>query len=647
MNTYIKNIQNYIGQQIGITIVIVFSLFAGSYMVFGHWDEKHDEIETSGGSKYPIVTVIKAKQAYLDTTSFEVNGVVHAKNQSEIYPLKSGNVTQLLAETWDWVKKGQIIARITPERSDARLGSQISLLKKEISLLEERKKLIANNTDAKIDLLSQTNNDKKSLLINNEDRKIKDRADTILPLEAQIESAKVALEIAQKQYESDIESINIQLETAQSQLGSQEASINNSVIDMIDATSNFLYTDFTLLFRTKNYSRQYLRDDFRNSSFQNDIYDLNVRYLKFHEQYRNKTLVWNELTRQALEFAQEVRGLSNTTIVLNPTNGEFENRLNELDEAIDHYGEVQLDNSEVITRVQNLETEKITKKLELEQRQIELDKLIENYQIQIGAQNKGIDINIALEEQTLDSDFKIESAQLRLNTQIEQTDIDTQIENRKAQISALQWQWWWGTIIQAPFDGNITARHVSVWTSVNTSKPLFSMVDESTKFIRFYIWEDQYPFVREWKQISFSSPFAPSESFQVVISRVSKSLSEDTKQILVEADITGRDDLERVITNMNVRVKVPLFSETDNGDDISLYAIPESAIELSKNSSSIWMIDDNLQAKTKNIETDFFFNGTAYIKSGLDGSEWIITATPVPLSEGLEIDTELASNDEK
>ena len=98
---------------------------------------------------------------------------------------------------------------------------------------------------------------------------------------------------------------------------------------------------------------------------------------------------------------------------------------------------------------------------------------------------------------------------------------------------------------------------------------------------------------------------------------------------------------------MNVRVKVPLFSETDSEDDISLYAIPESAIELSKNSSSIWMIDDNLQAKAKNIETDFFFNGTAYIKSGLDGSEWIIIATPVPLSEGLEIDTKLASNDEK
>ena len=65
----------------------------------GHWDEKHEEIVTAWKSKYPIVTVVKPKLAHLDTTNFEVTWVVHAKNQSDIYPLKSGNVTELLVKT--------------------------------------------------------------------------------------------------------------------------------------------------------------------------------------------------------------------------------------------------------------------------------------------------------------------------------------------------------------------------------------------------------------------------------------------------------------------------------------------------------------------------------------------------------------------
>ncbi len=646
MSTYIKNIQNYMKQQIGITMVIFLSLFAGSYMVFGHWDEKHDEIETSGGSKYPIVTVIKAKQAYVDTTSFEVNGVVHAKNQSEIYPLKSGNVTQLLAETWDYVQKGQVLARITPERSDIQIWSDISLLQKEISILKTQKTLVAKNTDKRIELLSQTNADKKTLLINNKDRKNLDTTNKILPIQTQIESRKLEAETAKKQYEVDIQTIDAQISTARSQQDTRQLGITNSVIDMIDATADFLYNDS---FQIKNFrpaSRKIIRSELIWVTW-NEVYKLSESFLSFHAEYRNSTLSQADLANQALRFSQEARQISNTVSISVSEGTELSDRLQALDEAIDHYNEVQLGNSEILNRIQDLETQKITKKLELEQKGREIQQLVTNLETQIIAQNKGIDINIDVENQTLDTQLKITTQELELETILSQREIDTQIANRQAKIEALQGQRWWGTTIKAPFSGAITAKHVSVWTSVDISKPLFSMVDESSKFIRFYIGEDQYPFIREWKQVSFSSPFSPSESFQVAISRVSKSLSQDTKQILVEADITGRDDLERVITNMNVRVQIPLFSETDNGDDISLYAIPESAIELSENSSSIWFIDDSLQSKTKRIETDFFFNGTAYVKGGLDGSEWIIIASPVPLSEWLEIDTKLVSNDEK
>lgn len=644
---YIKNIYSYTQKQLSIVIVILISLFAGSYLVFAHGDEKHDEIDTAGGSKYPIVTVVQAKLASLDTTSFEVSGVVHSQNQSDVFALKSGNVTQLLAETWDFVTKGQILARITAEKSDAQIGSEISLLRKEITILENQKNLIAENSDKRVDLLAQTNSDRKDLLINNQDRQTLDEANQLLPLQAQIESRKVEANIAKKQYEIDLQKIQAQLETALSQSNTRQVSITSSVIDMIDATANFLYSDSFRIAQFKNASRKVIRPELI-SSWWNTVYNLSERFLIFHKQYREKTISEDEVAQQALLFIQETRQISNVVAIAGWD--ELSERLEEIDEAIDHYGEIQLGNTEILNRIQDLETQKITTALELEQKNLEIEQLVANFETQISAQSKNIDINISIENKTLDADLKITTQELALETLLSQSNIDTQIANRNAKIQALQTTWGWGTVIYAPFSGNITARHVSVGTSISTSKPLFSLVDESRKFIRFYIWEDQYPFVEEGKQISFSSPFSPSENFTTTISRVSKSLSENTKQILVEADITDREDLDRVLTNMSLRVEIPLFADNSDVENIerkALYAIPESAIELSNNSNNIWIIDDALQVKKHTIKTDFFFDGTTYITEWITGDEWIIIGSPVDLEEGLEIDTKISSNDKQ
>ena len=95
---------------------------------------------------------------------------------------------------------------------------------------------------------------------------------------------------------------------------------------------------------------------------------------------------------------------------------------------------------------------------------------------------------------------------------------------------------------------------------------------------------------------------------------------------------------------MNVKVLLPLFSSEDNSSDALLYALPQWAINLSGNSNKIWFIDERLEAFTKDITTDFFFNGTSYVSDGLTGKEWVIIASPVELSEWLEIDTKLYNN---
>ena len=293
---------------------------------------------------------------------------------------------------------------------------------------------------------------------------------------------------------------------------------------------NFLYEDANRIENFKLNTRSNIRSEIEASHRENS-YEFSYRFLQFYKQYRAKEIVWQKLAGEALSFAAEARLLSNNAAI--STWGEFSERLDELDESIDHYWEVQTDNGELLTRVQDLETQKLTKKLEFEQKNLEINQTIENLELQISRQNTGIDTNLSVESQNLDAELSITTQDLELETEIEQKNLDIQIANKRARIDALQKQWWWGTVVRAPFSGNIVAQHVSVGTSVSTSKALFSMVDESEKFIRFYVSEDQYPFVREGKEIKFYSPFSPSENLQLkFLEWVKVSLKIQSKSLL-------------------------------------------------------------------------------------------------------------------
>lgn len=609
--------QNYITKHqqswLKITILTILSVFISSYVAYAHGTEPHDEIQTNNESNYPIVSVRKATPAYLEETGFEVSGIIHSKNQTEVYPLKSGNITQLYVDTGDYVQKGDLLARITPEKSDSQIGSEINLLKKEIEVLKERKNISSENTDAKIKLLEDTTIDKKSLLAEKENT----------------EAITNELAVLIKQYETDIESLNVQIKNSENQLAGQEGIILNSATDMIDATANFLYTNPLYLQYTDN-PLQYLRSELLYSKDKANTISKN--FLDLHKQYRQTKLNELNITEFAAEtllIAQESRQLSNISPIKFSEGNEFHDKLSKLDEAIDHYGEVQTSNADLIAQIQNLKTEKITKNLELEQKKLEINQILNN----------------------LDRELQINTKELQFESALEQKDIDIQIRERQAKIDSLQKQWGWGTDIRAPFSGNITARHLTIGSSVNTNKPIFSIVDDSQKFVRFYITEDQYPFIKEGKTITFASKFSPSKTFTTNVSRISKSLSISTKQILVEADITNENDLDRIIPNMSVRVQIPLFSndtkEANNNDstteNINLYTIPESALELSKNSNTIWIVNDNIQAEKRSIKIDFFFDGSAYISDGLNGNEWIIVKSPVDLFDTLEVDTKIFS----
>lgn len=226
------------------------------------------------------------------------------------------------------------------------------------------------------------------------------------------------------------------------------------------------------------------------------------------------------------------------------------------------------------------------------------------------------------EQTTLDLDTENQSLQNSLD-----------VELKQSQKGTISQQMYVGTTVYAPFDGVISERMINKGDSVGFDKPLFHIVDESRKFIRFRVKEADIPLMQAGMNISFSPSSHPTMIYQATVTRIARSLDRATRTILVEADIDASISEAVVLSGMNVRVHIPLITESD------WWVISEQAINVSGESNFVWMIDESLTAKQLLIEVAFIREGVVFVTSGVSDQEWIVIKSPVPLEIGLEVDT--------
>ncbi len=236
--------------------------------------------------------------------------------------------------------------------------------------------------------------------------------------------------------------------------------------------------------------------------------------------------------------------------------------------------------------------------------------------------------------------LEAEKRKIRATTEREIVDVkggkqnaDLDAEIIAAEIVRLQQQVGAGRTIVAPFSGIITKRFVNAGESVTLEKPVFNVIDDSKKYIRFNISEADLPFVKVGTTVTFSPTSAPSEKFTAIIKRIAQSVDPDSRTIQVEADVLAQDNTDRVLAQMTIRVQIPVTQ------DPSLLVIPEAALQLSKDSHTVWIVKTDVTAEAKKIEVLFVHSGYAYVKSGITAKDWIIVKSPVELSTGLAIDT--------
>ncbi len=603
----------------GVTgIFITFILVQGNADAAPGHDGGHEGSEVTGNtSAFPVVTVEQPKSADKVQVNIEAAGQVFAQQQADLYPSLDGVIQTLSANLGSRVKQGQVLALLRADQSQQELAAEITFKKKELEIARQRAAL---TVDAHIKAAEQERNA--------ELRKVDSQA-TAVDQELSIKLQKFDAQAIASQKERDAEIAKIDAEIAGLKLKRDQRlnAVNSAAYDLLDALNEVLFTrsdGISNYFNNSSFN-YYRRPEVRMpSGLDREAFEIKI--IEFERRMKAGTSDPLTIVAEAAKLGQTGRQISLALSESPALSGTRVDAIRgEIAEVTDHVLEITTDLTDADSEVKSLEAEKLRILASAEQQTILLD-----------AERNEANGTAAQQKNQLPSEKD------RLTAVTQQKLVEIQGDRNNANLDAdiiaadivrLQQQMGAGRTVIAPFSGVITKRYVNAGESVTLEKPVFNLIDDSKKYIRFNISEADLPFVKVGTTVTFSPTSAPSEKFTAVIQRIAQSVDPDSRTIQVEADVPTQDNADRVLAQMTIRVQIPVTQ------DPSLLVIPEAALQLSKDSSTVWTVSSDVTAEPKKIEVMFVNGGYAYVKSGLTAKDWIIVKSPVELTPGLEIDT--------
>ena len=631
-----------------LSVLITNIVFDGGWRfqsVFADAGHSHGEEINGSSSDYPLVTVVKAQSVDTVNVSIDSSGVILSSNESDVFPLREGIVQDLYVNVGDYVDAGQIIGTLYPGAEQTVLSAELTLVQAQSEAAEQRRAFIDELSIPERELLEDSLENAAYLL----DLKDQTRSDTLSQLDTQISVAESAMSSAQENYASQIEALEVSVQNAEQQLSQEAASSKSAISEMMNSVENFMYTSSGVLSGSRSSKENYRRkgvyamnsEDFRK--LESEL----ISYYKTFDNYQKNSIETQltdteelqSLVDQAIDIATSAQRLANNSLNLEETLEDFNERKESLGDSIDHLIEVSADFMDSIAEITTANAEKALLESNLKQELVSLEGDIELLLQELSLSETEQE-SVLTEQEALIKTIETQLGLFDIDLQSRFLDGDLEIAWSEAQVSSILQKMGAGRSIVAPFSGTITKRYVNVGSSVSFDQPAFHLVNEGEKFVRFYVNESDFPFIEKEQEVNFVSSVTNLIQSSAKVVRIASSLDPNTRTILVEAEILKDDMYEKILPNMSVRIQIPVST------DPTLRVVPESALELSEDGSSLWFVNALVEAESIPVEVHFIHDGYAYLKTegleeGILDDKWFIIKSPVDIEEGLEVDTVL------
>lgn len=592
----------------------------------GHEGGHNEETISGSSSSYPVVTVEKAKSADQLNQTIEASGEIIPYQESDIFALREGIIQELYVNTGEMVQKGQVLGYLYPDVEQAILNAELTFANAERDAAQKRREFLKGQPSQE----GSVQENPLSLAQKNIELAQQIKEKTLSQVDTELEVLEKNAESAKLQQQAKLHQIDVQITAAQQRLEQTKLATTNVISDVISASENLLFTQSGCL--TGGYTcPQNLYRNAVNLRNNNSVYNLESEIRTFYKDFLaaqeietiegNDVDSTNDLLNRALAIAKDIKILSIKAISIEQTEEEIIELKKRVDESTDHLVEISNGIIDSLAEIKNAEAEKIRLQADLDQEIVRLTG--EKQKLE---QEKGK----SLAEQTTALTERLSFAK-EIEQQFLESDLDVTVKS--AQVQSIQQKIGAGRAIVAPFSGTIARRYANAGDSVDFGKPVYRIVNDETKFVRFFIRESDLVFIEKNNEITFSPTSANSLTLKAQITRISPSLDQETRTVLIEADLKPSDRNDKILAHMSVRVQIPV------SNDASLRVIPEKALELS-DGTSVWIVNQKVEIEKRPVSVRFIHDGYAYVENDID-TAWIVTKSPVELTEGLAVDTAL------
>ncbi len=209
------------------------------------------------------------------------------------------------------------------------------------------------------------------------------------------------------------------------------------------------------------------------------------------------------------------------------------------------------------------------------------------------------------------------------------------VDAQKAEIQRLQEMTKYERV-EAPFDGVIVSRHVDVGDLSNADSGnliasgnyLFREADDNELRILVDVPQSAAIGIVNGLTASISVPEIPGRTFTGRIARIAGALSEQTRTLRVEVDISNRDHVLKPGLYINVHIQVPRTTPA--------ITVPSQALIFSGNGMQVaTVVDGTIALRIVRIAEDQ--GTTVTVDDGLRGDEHVVLNPFVDIADGQKV----------
>ena len=207
--------------------------------------------------------------------------------------------------------------------------------------------------------------------------------------------------------------------------------------------------------------------------------------------------------------------------------------------------------------------------------------------------------------------------------------VSAEFEAQKAahELAKLELQY---TSIKAPISGYISERMVRVGNLVTLHQPVFHITSYDPLLAVLHVPERELSVLSKGLPVSMSVDAWPGESFMGEVIRISPVIDTKTGTFRVTAEITDHGTM----------LKPGLFGRAeilyDMHEDVPV--IPRTAVITEDDQSHVFVIDEDGNARRRDIQLGFEDKGLIEVLEGLTKGETVVTAGKGSLSDGTRVE---------